>query len=361
VTATANHRVAIWALTPGGARLAAAIAAALPGSTLLLSQRVAGETPAATPFTRLADAVDRWFATFSGHVFVMATGIVVRSIAGHLEHKTRDPAVVVCDEAGRFAISLLSGHVGGANRLARQVAAITGGQPVITTASDVNGVAAIDVIAVDHALAIENPAAIKTVNMALVTGNPIRVHDPYDRVVPHLPQDQVRPCGPGDFDADGAGVFVDHIHLDLPPHVLVLRPRSLVAGVGCNRGTDATEIRGLLERTFAENRLTLSSLRAIATVDLKADEPGLLTLAENLAIPLRTFTRDRLGQADPVPTPSTIVEKHIGVPSVCEAAALLATHRGRLIVPKQKTRNVTVAVAADGCISSALAPAAPTT
>jgi cobalt-precorrin 5A hydrolase len=99
------------------------------------------------------------------------------------------------------------------------------------------------------------------------------------------------------------------------------------------------------------------SLRALATVDLKADEPGLLALAESLKLSLTVFTRDRLNGVAQVPTPSTMVEKHIGVKSVCEAAALLATDRGRLIVPKQKTANVTVAVAADACISSASDPA----
>lgn len=357
MTGSAISPVGIWALTPGGAGLARRIAQGLPDSTLLLSQKVATADPGAVVFSRLADAVDRYFGDFSGHVFVMATGIVVRSIAGHLDHKTRDPAVVVCDEAGRHAISLLSGHVGRANRLARRVAAITGGQPVITTATDVNQVPAVDLIAVDNGLVIENPAAIKTINMALITDAPIRIHDPYRQIIPHLPPGRATACSASAFTDDGAGVFVDHMRLDLPPHVLVLRPGSLVAGMGCNRGTAMDEMHDLLAAAFAENGLALASLRALATVDLKADEPGLLTLADRLAIPLMTFTRERLGRVVRVPTPSAMVEKHIGVKSVCEAAALLATHRGRLIVPKQKTRNVTVAVAADGYISSASDPA----
>ena len=355
--AHATDRLAVWALTPGGVRLAKSIAAGLPGSTLLVSEKVAAAAPGAETFPRIVAAVNRHFNAFDGHVFVMATGIVVRSIARHLDHKTRDPAVVVCDEAGRHAISLISGHVGGANRLARKVAAITGGEPVITTATDVNRVPAVDSIAVEQGVAIENPAAIKSVNMALLTGTPIHIHDPGGRIVGQLPPNQVVPCPPEGLANGTAAVFVDHIRLDLPPHVLVLRPASLVAGVGCNRGTNADEIRGLLERTFADNGLALTSLRALATVDLKADEPGLLTLADHLAIPLTIFSRDRLAQVTQVPSPSAMVEKHIGVKSVCEAAALLATHRGRLIVPKQKTRNVTVAVALDGSLSSASDPA----
>jgi cobalt-precorrin 5A hydrolase len=313
------------------------------------------------PFVRLKDEIKRRFNAHSQHIFIMATGIVVRSIAGHLVHKTHDPAVVVCDEAGRFAISLVSGHVGGANALARGVAAITGGQSVITTATDVNQVPAIDVIATESRLVIENPVAIKTVNMALITGAPIRVHDPYGKVISRLPPGQVTPFEDRGVGQDGVAVFVDHMRLDLPPHVLVLRPSTLVAGMGCNRGTDLEEMRDLLERTFSANHLCLSSLRCLASVDLKADEPGLLVLADSLKIKITFFTPKQLNTVAKVPTPSATVEKHIGVQSVCEAAALLATNQGRLIVPKQKTANVTLAVAADSCTSSGLAPVARST
>ncbi len=352
---------AVWALTPNGARLAGQIADAMSGSRVFLPAKVAHTVDGAEAFWRLKDTIREQFNAFRQHVFIMATGIVVRSIADRLVHKTRDPAVVVCDEAGRFAISLVSGHVGGANTLAQSVAAITGGQPVITTATDVNQKPAIDLIAMRNHLVIENPAAIKTVNMALITGDPIRVHDSYGLVIPHLPPDQVMPVADISPTSQGAAVFVGHMQLDLPPDVLVLRPGSLVAGMGCNRGTEVEEMRHLLEETFGANHLSLSSLRVLASVDLKADEPGLLALAESLNVTLVFFTRQQLNTVTEVPSPSAMVEKHIGVRSVCEAAALLATNRGRLIVPKRKTANVTLAVAADGYTSSVSAPAARTT
>ena len=354
---TVQGRTAVWALTPNGVQLARIIADGIPGCTLFLSRKLETTIPGAVRFARLKDEVDRQFTGFPRHIFIMATGIVVRSIAPGLANKTTDPAVVVCDEAGQFAISLASGHIGGANALARDVARTTGGLPVITTATDVNQVPAIDIIATQSRLTIENPDAIKSVNMALITGNPIFIHDPFGIVVHRLPQDQMIASAVDAFGRNDAGIFVDHMCLDLPPHVLVLRPGSLVAGMGCNRGTAVEEMRDLLVETFATNRLAISSLRCLATVDLKANEPGLLALAESLDLPLTVFTRDRLKGVALVPTPSAMVEKHIGVKSVCEAAALLATHRGRLIVPKQKTANVTVAVAVDGCISSASDPA----
>ena len=353
----AQERTAVWALTPNGGRLARIIAGEMLGVTLFLPEKLKATIDGAVRFARLKDEVDQQFARFPRHIFIMATGIVVRCIANGLAHKTTDPAVVVCDEAGQFAISLVSGHIGGANALARETARATGGLPVITTATDVNRVPAIDVIAMENKLAIENPDAIKNVNMALVTGNPIFIHDPFGKVAHRLPGDQIIPAAVDAFDQNDAGIFVDHLRLDLPPHVLVLRPGSLVAGMGCNRGTDVAEMRNLLVETFSANRLAISSLRALATVDLKADEPGLLALAASLHLKITTFSRDRLNTVEQVPTPSTMVEKHIGVKSVCEAAALLATHRGRLIVPKQKTANVTVAVAADGYLSSVSDPA----
>ncbi len=352
-----RERTAVWALTPNGAELARAIAAAIPGSTVFLSEKQKAVIDDAITFSRLKDAVGKHFSFYPNHIFIMAAGIVVRLLADRLDHKTTDPAVVVCDEAGSFAISLLSGHVGGANTLAREVARISGGQPVITTATDVNQVAAIDVIAVDNHLKIENPEAIKAVNMALLTGRPVALHDPYGMVAPHLSENQTIALDAAAPDHCDAGVFVDHMRLDLPPQVLILRPGSLVAGMGCNRGTDMQEMRDLLEKTMKTHHLAISSLRALASVDLKADEPGLLALAASLQIPVATFSREQLGGISHVPTPSAMVEKHIGVKSVCEAAALLATRRGRLCVTKKKTANVTVAVAADGYTSSASAPA----
>jgi len=361
MAAARQLRTAVWALTPRVGELARIIGAELPGSGLFLSTKMAVDDNQTATFSRLKDAVAEQWKRFDGHVFIMATGIVVRTIAGHLKHKTEDPAVVVCDEAGGFAISLVSGHVGGANALAREVARITGGQSVITTATDVNRMPAIDVIAVENHLVIENPKAIKSVNMALLTGDRIAIHDPFGRVQPDLPADRIRPCAAVDFASSEPAVFVDHVHLDLPPQVLVLRPASLVVGMGCNRGTGVDEMRDLLETSLSANHLARASLRMLATVDLKADEPGLLALAEGLNIPLKTFSRDRLSQVERVPTPSAMVEKHIGVKSVCEAAALLAANRGRLIVTKQKTANVTVAIAADGYTSSVSAREGPNT
>jgi cobalt-precorrin 5A hydrolase len=138
---------------------------------------------------------------------------------------------------------------------------------------------------------------------------------------------------------------VDDIRQELPPRTLRLRPPTLVAGMGCNRNTDMAEMKALLLETLDANRLAAGSLSCLASIDIKQDEPGLIALAKDLAVPLVFFPRDELNRARGVASPSAMVKKHVGVESVCEAAAILAAHNGRLIVPKQRTQNVTVAIA----------------
>jgi cobalt-precorrin 5A hydrolase len=283
----------------------------------------------------------------------MATGIVVRTLADLLRHKSVDPAVVVMDETGRHAISLLSGHLGGANDLTRRIAALTGADPVITTATDLKGVPAIDMIAVERNLTIENHDAIRVVSAALLRQETIALHDPLGCLRDALPEGTISPIdGAAGRPAAGPTVWVDDIRIDLPPEVLILRPASLFVGLGCNRGTPAREIRELVAAVLARHDLAPRSLAGLASVDLKADEAGLRQVADDWGLPLEFYPRDQLARVTGIPNPSATVQKHIGIPSVCEAAALLAAGRGRLIVPKHTTRNVTVAVARRSFTSS---------
>jgi cobalt-precorrin 5A hydrolase len=178
--------------------------------------------------------------------------------------------------------------------------------------------------------------------MALLTGSAVEVHDPFGLLSNRIPN--ARAVGPGGPFV--ARVFVDDRLLNAPPGALVLRPPSLVAGIGCNRGTAADEIRGLLLAALRDAGLCRESLKGLASIDLKADEPGLIALAQELGLPIEFFGRKEIDRVEgAVQTPSAMVEKHIGVKSVCEATAILATHGGELIVPKRTTRNATVAIA----------------
>ncbi|GBC64010.1 cobalamin biosynthesis protein CbiG [Desulfonema ishimotonii] len=354
-------KTALWAITPNGANLALRLRKAMPGATLCLSESL-GPAPAdAIRFGRLSTAVRQYFSTHDAHIFIMSTGIVVRMIAPLIRHKTVDPAVVVTDELGLHAISLISGHIGGANALAKQVAEVSGATPVITTATDLNRVPSVDVLAGERHLFIENPTAIRHVSMAFLTGKKVSLYDPYDLLREAIPESAVvRVDADSEIPSDMPGVFIDDTLVDLPPEILVLRPRSLAVGMGCNRNTDMAEMRTLLLETLARFRLSRRSLFTLASVDIKADETGLLALGEDLKLPLTFFDRAQLKQVTAIENPSEMVEKHIGVKSVCEAAAILAAKNGKLIVPKQNTKNVTVAVARKSFTSSASVPAGPT-
>lgn len=340
---TDKGNTALWALTSQGAALAKTLSEQLKDCDLFFSDRLdrsadSDDNPCTTyRFESLRQTVSERFNDYSAHVFFMATGIVIRVIAEHIVHKTHDPAVVVVDDRGTFAISLLSGHIGGANDLTLRVSAILGATPVITTATDVNYLPSVDMMAVYKKLTIENPDMIKRVNMAFINGKQVGIFDPYGFL-----SDQTA------FDRSAlhdVGVCIDDRLGSARPGDLVLRPKTLVAGIGCNRGTEKSEIRELLFETLEQNELSWRSLALITSVDVKQDETGILELADELKLPLTFFSRDELNTIETIETPSLMVEKHIGVKSVCEAAAILGAGKGNLIVPKRKSTNATVAVA----------------
>jgi len=350
-----TDKKAIWVITPNGSKLAEILSRNIAELDVYISLNIAETAIGHLSFQSLSETLEKKFHRYTGHIFIMSTGIVVRVIAPLIRRKTEDPAVVVVDDRGIHAISLLSGHLGGANELTQKIAGIIGSNPVITTATDVNKVPAIDVLAREKSLFIENPPAIKTVNMALLKGEKIHVHDPFGFLAKCLPNSESWTYGRlkkhvekdcPDKEIKGVpGVYVDDIKAELPAQILILRPASLVAGIGCNRNTGTDEMRAFLEKVLETNNLVPASLKCIASIDVKSDESGLIALAANLGLTIIFFTRQELNQVKGIKNPSTIVEKHVGVKSVCEAAAIQAARGGTLIVPKQATRNVTVAIA----------------
>lgn len=339
----------ILALTPKGAALARRLSVGLPGASAWLPKAQAGE-PGDLTFSRLADAVRQAFQGGENLVCVMAAGIVVRSIAPYLKGKDTDPAVVVVDEAGRFAISLLSGHLGGANDLARRVAEVLGGTAVITTATDVEGLPALDVLAAAHGLAIENLAGVRPIHMALLEGRPVRVVDPEGVLSGELTAYPELFTLEPDLDraltGRGPTVYVGFRERPWPPEWLRLRPKNLVAGMGCHKGTPGEELVAFITATFQRTGLSLLSLKALATIEAKKAEPGLQLAARSLGVEFLWFTATELENI-PVPNPSPAVVRHMKVASVSEAAALKAGGV-ELIVTKQKAPNATLAVARVG-------------
>ncbi|MER7567726.1 precorrin-3B C(17)-methyltransferase [Streptomyces sp. NPDC097941] len=267
----------------------------------------------------VGDAVRRAFAECEQLVCFLATGAVVRLIAPLLGGKASDPGVVCVDEGGRFAVSLVGGHGGGANELAREVGELLGTEPVVTTATDAVGVPGLDTLG----LPVEG--AVAAVSRALLDGEPVALHNESRWPLPPLPV-----AGQGAY-----GIRVtDRLVEPLSEREVVLRPPTLVVGVGASKGAPVEEVLELIEGSLREAGLSSKSIAHLATVDAKAQEPGIVAAAERLGVPLVTHSAEELA-AIAVPNPSDAPLAAVGTPSVAEAAALV--HGGELLVPKRKS------------------------
>ncbi len=319
-----------------------------------LAERLSAHFPGGQVAKYASDAVEAQWEGSAALVFIMASGIVARSIAHLLKDKKTDPAVVVLDEKGKYAISLAGGHLGGANDLSREIAAILGGQAVITTASDVNELPSLDLWARNHDLVIENENLLAAVGARYLNNGALRV---YSDVPMDLPGEFLRVAEPRFADAiitnradayrgTACGIQGDDCSIETcrVQGQLYLRPRNLVAGIGCNSGTSMEEIESAVRNTLKNANLSFLSIAECATIDIKAEEPGLAAFARKEAFPLRAFSRDELKRVEGV-DPSEAVFRATGAHAVSEPAALLASGASRLLVGKQKRGNVTVAIA----------------
>lgn len=344
--------LAIIAITSGGAALARNLHQQAEVAELWLPETFR-QTDSANYFSeRLANLLPQLFCRVDALVCIMATGIVVRLLAPHLRGKDKDAAVVVCDEKGQYAISLLSGHLGGANELATEVAEILGGQAVLTTATDVNDLPAFDEVARRCEMNVEPLERIKLLNGLLLERKAIALVDTAGDVAAayqNVPQVSIVHSFADALTGSADGlVFVsnrDLRQLETHENLLALRPRNLVIGIGCNRGTSAAEIEMAVRQILLQAFLAFASIGTIASIDAKQDEAGLLQFAEKYRLPLNFYTAAQLNEVE-VPTPaSDYVQQAVGAGGVCEPAALLASVSGRLLVKKKKNGNVTVAVA----------------
>lgn len=349
--------IAIVTITRQGLELARKLLAVLPAATLYVTQKhVEGQEGPYTPFDgSMKNLLARVISKHDGFIFIMATGIVVRTLAPYLQDKKTDPAVVVMDLKGRFAISLVSGHLGGANELTQWIAEKTGAIPVITTGTDSMGTIAPDMIAKEIGGDLEDFGPLKYVSGALVDGEKVGVANLTGLRIKSLEgklKSNVVLCRSiGEVLAAGckAAVLISHERLpaeavsQLPVHVIV-RPKVLCVGLGCNRGTAPEEFEEGVSSILEEKGLAEKSVKTLATAELKRDEEGLLSFAEKRGWPLAFFSKEALDGVE-APNPSETVEKFVGVKGVAEPAALLAAGGGRLLVSKVKRGNFTLAVA----------------
>ncbi len=339
-------RLAVWVITPKGRDLGVRLKNAVQGSALFISNTVSQGSDAESntfEFDALGLEIKKQFNRYPGHVFIFSTGIAVRLIAPLLKSKLVDPAVVVVDDNGIHAVSLISGHIGGANALTHEIAGILGATPVITTATDTNGLPAIDVIAKEKRLYIETPRIIKRINMAFLTGEPVDLYDPLGLIEKELQGISVVKGSSQNSSLEK--IYCSHEVRPVSRETMILRPPVLSVGIGCNRGTGVEDIHDFLTQVFKEGDLSLHSIKGLSSIDLKKNEPGLLSLAEKMSLALEFHTREALNSVTSIETPSPMVEKHVGVKSVSEASAILSAGHGRLIITKKKNKDVTIAVA----------------
>ncbi|MGW3650675.1 precorrin-3B C(17)-methyltransferase [Streptomyces sp. NPDC000878] len=286
----------------------------------------------------VADAVRRAFGECEQLVCFLATGAVVRLVAPLLSDKASDPGVVCVDEGGRFAVSLVGGHGGGANELARAVGKLLGAEPVVTTATDAVGVPGLDTLG----MPVEGDVA--GVSRALLDGEPVALDLELSWPLPALPSNVGSAAGAE--SGGGPTIRVTDRAFEPAGSEVVLRPPSLVVGVGASKGAPEDEVLGLVQGALADAGLSVASVGALATVDAKAGEPGIVGAAGRLGVPVLTYSAAELAEVD-VPNPSAAPLAAVGTPSVAEAAALVGG--GELLVPKRKSERADGAPAMATC------------
>jgi len=346
----ARKPFAIYAITRHGIEIAKRLAADIAGADVYVSQKLFAEAPpGAKPFALpMGPLLRETFTAYDCQVFVISVGAVVRMIAPLLENKKVDPAVVCVDDAARFAICVLSGHVGRGNAFTERVAELLVAAPVVTTASDAIGTLTVDILGRELGWTLDDPDRNVTRGCAAV--------------VNAAPVFFVQECGEPDWwplekplpkgvryatsldEVDPASCEILLVATDRdfrethPKHwanAVVYRPKSLVLGIGCDRGATAEMVERGVETILRKHSLSAKSVQAVATIEKKRDETALVSLATRLGGPLRCFSAEELDRVPGIENPSDTVKYFVGSRGVAEPAALLAAQAERLLVPKE--------------------------
>ncbi|MDI9644551.1 MAG: cobalt-precorrin 5A hydrolase [Candidatus Verstraetearchaeota archaeon] len=353
------HRgVAIIAVTRRGSETAAKISAFL--SKMEIKNEVYSSPPHCTgnlSSSGIRDLVGKVFGKVDAIVGVMAAGILVRAIAPFLRSKLTDPAVVCVDSSGKYAISLLSGHYGGANELARIIARGIGAVPVITTASDVVGKVSVDEVARMLHCRVINPETLAAVNSALVDGKRVGMIVMGEfRISPDLCSCYTIAQAKAWTDAlmildsfDAAAIISKETpEVEFQKPVTILKPKRIAVGVGARKASSAEEIASAVRSALSQAGLPPERVDCLATAEIKRGSPGMEGAAALLGLPVLYVGVEALRSvdSDDLSPDSELVIKKIGVGGVCERAALVAAGKGaRLMLKKAKMSGVTVAVA----------------
>ena len=328
----------------GKARGVSARDSAVSGQGAGVQEAAAGDNGGAAPEVPLDELCREAFEQGTALVFISAMGIAVRSVAPFVKDKLTDPPVIVMDELGLHVIPVLSGHMGGANSLALEIAEATGADPVITTATDINETFSVDLFAKENGLRIVNRDGIAKMSASALRGKPVTIS-----IKDYPPQEAVDVIIADDMEladsGEGEGKKAERPEVESLATIR-LCPGRYAVGIGCRKGKSSEEIREFADRVLADNGIDAAEVGAVATIDIKAEEPGIKSLAEYWKVPLITYEATLLEKVQGDFASSEFVKKTVGVDSVAERSAVLAAGSGsKLIVGKQAENGMTIAVA----------------
>jgi len=352
-------KIAIVAITKHGAKYSRKLRSLLQLGDLYVSAKFKGMMDASCDFfdIPLRVLVASIWPRYDAIVFFVSLGAVVRIIAPHLKNKYLDPAIIVVDDGANFVISVLSGHVGRANELTLEIARLIKASPVITTASDIGKTIPVDMLGREFGWILEKKENAAKVSAAVVNGERIGVFQDagetnwwknntclpsnikiYDSIGAMIDEDCSAYLIITDKLCEGLSIFVLQ-------KCVIYRPKSLVLGIGCNRGISMDDIEEFVFSTLRNNHLSFNSIRHVTTVESRKEEVGISAFLNKYNLTLLYFTKEELNRVRYVPNPSTMAMKYLGVIGVAEPSAILGSKWGGLIVPKVKSKMVTLAVA----------------
>lgn len=362
---------AIYAITKHGLAIAERLIGNFSAADVFVSERLLDSAKSVPSLANclplglpMGPTLEKTFVAYDCHLFIISVGAVVRMIAPLLKDKKIDPAVVCVDDAARFAICVLSGHVGRGNAFTEQTAEVLGAQAVVSTASDAIGTLTVDILGRELGWTLDDPnrnvtrGCAAVVNAAPVmfvqeTGEP--TWWPLEKTLPPgvsygISLDNVNPRA-FEILLIATDREIQHSHRSHWDDAVIYRPKSLVLGVGCDRGSAPAMVERGVKTLLERHGLSIKCVKTVATIDKKSDESAIIELARGLGCPLRFFSASELDGVAGIENPSATVKKFVGTRGVAEPAALLASGTETLLVPKQTYtepgagRTMTLAVA----------------
>lgn len=373
-------KLAIISFTENGIKLSQTVAKRLSGRKVTLYTKCSRYTAEDLKVQRVKESLQVWTAQRMAEgdalLFIGACGIAVRAIAPNLTDKLHDVPVLVMDEEGQYVIPILSGHVGGANELARELADLIDARPVITTATDVQKKFAVDLFAKRNHLEIMNKDGIAKVSAKALAGRQLTIAVRAQNIECYHPKfcevreedfteaenQLLQEASMHKYDWEVCGVepplrlvpYVKNQQIDIvvsetPDNknaLIWLRPKRYVVGMGCRKNKDTEELLGFYQETLEQAMVELGEVYALASIDKKRDEPGLLAISERMRISFFTYTAEELNRVGACVHSSEFVKAQVGVDNVCERAALAGCEaNGTLIYEKQAFDGMTIAIA----------------